>query len=83
MILGVDMNVVSKFYFDVCVGKLGVWRDPFHLAGRLTTVLASQADADAEDDHGGSLSVQLPRVGWQVGHCERPGKTDKPDPKLK
>lgn len=40
-----------------------MWSDPFHLTGWLATVLAPQTDADAEDDHGGSLSVQLPRVG--------------------
>lgn len=39
------------------VEKLGVWSDPFHLTGRLATVLAPQTDADAEDDYGGSLSV--------------------------
>lgn len=64
--------------FDACVVKLGVWSDPLHLTCRLTTVLASQTDADAEDDHGGSLSVQLPRVGWQVRHCQRPGKINFP-----
>lgn len=52
--------------FVACVGKLGVWSDTFHLTGRLATILASQTDADAEDDYGGSLSVQLPRVGRQV-----------------
>lgn len=40
-----------------------MWCDPFHFTGRLATVLASQTDADAEDDHGGALSVQLTRVG--------------------
>ena len=55
-------------------GKLGMWRDPVHFTGRLAAVLASQTDADAEDDHGWSLQVQLPRMGRQVGHCEGSGK---------
>lgn len=61
-------------YVDVSVGKLGMWSDPFHFAGWLTAILASQADAYAEDDHGGPLSVQFPRVGRQVRHCERSGE---------
>lgn len=52
--------------FDVSGGQLGVWSDPVHLTGWLATILASQTDADAEDDHGGSLPVQFPRVGRQV-----------------
>lgn len=59
---------------DACVEQLGLWSDPFHLTGWLATFLAPQTDADAEDDHGRSIPVQLPRVGWQVWHCERPGK---------
>lgn len=59
---------------DACVKQLGLWSDPFHLTGWLTTFLAPQADADAEDDYGGPISVQLPRMGRQVRHCERPGE---------
>lgn len=47
---------------DVSV-KLGLWSDPVHATGWLATILASQTDADAEDDHGGSLPVQFPRMG--------------------
>lgn len=57
---------------------MGVRSDPFHLAGRFAAVLASETDADAEDDYGGPLSVQLPWVGWQVWHRERPGKNSCP-----
>lgn len=58
----------------VCVAKLGLWSHPLHLAGRLASVLASQTDADAEDDHGRPLSVQLPGVGRPLRHCEGSGK---------
>lgn len=53
--------------------KLGLRRHPLHAAGRLASVLAPEADADAEDDHGGPVPVQLPRVGRQIRHREGPG----------
>lgn len=46
-----------------CVEQVGLWSDSFHLAGWLATILAPQTDADAEDDNGGSISVQLSGVG--------------------
>lgn len=42
---------------------MGLWSDPFHLVGRFTAFLASETDADAADDYGGPISVQLPGVG--------------------
>lgn len=54
--------------------KVGLWCDPVHVTGWLAAVLASQTDADAEDDHGGSISVQFSRVGRPIWHCQRSGQ---------
>lgn len=46
-----------------CLEQVGLWSHSFYLTGWLATILAPQTDADAEDDNGGSISVQLSGVG--------------------
>ena len=57
------------------LGQMGVRGDPVHLVGGLASLLAQETAADAQGDHGGPLPVQLPGVGRQVGHRQRPGET--------
>lgn len=47
--------------------------DHVHAAGRLSTLLAQETDADAANDSGREVRLLLPRMGGPLGHGQRFG----------
>lgn len=47
--------------------------DHVHAAGRLSSLLAQETDADAANDFGREVRLLLPRMGGPLGHGQRFG----------
>lgn len=47
--------------------------DHVHAAGRLSSLLAQETDADAANDSGREVRPLLPRMGGPLGHGQRFG----------
>lgn len=47
--------------------------DHVHAAGRLSSLLAQETDADAANDFGWEVRLLLPRMGGPLGHGQRLG----------